>query len=176
MALGGTRGILWKLVEACVVYGGWEWRFKRLLDFFQDRGEDLNDICEPEGSVLHVLVLAAIDTPQSLSKYVQMLADRGADVDISGPLGTPLQMVWKSLRSCDLTRETQYNLAAILRSLKYLGANCDWVEPDGTVVNERELDVLDPISMGEWDHQRQMKTYSTDSSTWIVPYLPTDLE
>lgn len=76
----------------------------------------------------------------TLRQRLNYIVRRGGNIDISGPWGTPLQMIWKILRRCRLPDyEIVLQLLIWMRCLKFSGANCDWVESDGTIVDEEDI-------------------------------------
>ena len=155
---GGERvGPLWELGRSQ------SREFQPMLDFFVDRGEGLNDRCGPGGSLIHALIIKAshflFSEVHSLEQ-VSIVIERGADVDNIGPHGTPLAMAWKIIRFANLGPWRQAQLQQIIGLLKRHGANCSWVEPDGTVVSEEEIETLIEASLSDSEdlHLREDKT------------------
>ena len=67
-----------------------------LVDLFLRRGEDINGQCGPVGTALHasLLQLSHVVVGSNMNMYTTLLA-KGADVNASGPFGTPLEFVWR---------------------------------------------------------------------------------
>ena len=65
-----------------------------LIDLFVRRGEDINAQCGPVGTALHSALLH-LNTSPWRSHMVKLLVAKGANVNASGPLGTPLEFVWQ---------------------------------------------------------------------------------
>ncbi len=137
---GGERvGPLWEVGRSH------SWDFQPMLDFLSDRGEGLNDKCGPGGALIHALIIKAShfgNYEEDLQEQLSIVIDRGADVDNLGPHGTPLAMAWKVLRFSNLDIGRPGELRRIIGLLKRHGASCSWVEPDGTIVSEEEIDNL----------------------------------
>ena len=100
-----------------------------------------------------------------------MIVGRGAHVDLSGPPGTPLQMIWKILRYCECFQSLsleRMRIQTIMRFLRDQGANCDWVEPDGSVVNKAEIDALCNMTEGQLEAQYQPIFKYPNRYTWVA--------
>ena len=54
----------------------------------------------------------------------------------------------------------------IVRFLRDQGANCDWVEPDRSVVNKVEIDALCSMTQRQWMAQYQPRFKMPDWYTW----------
>ena len=65
-----------------------------LIDLFVRRGEDINAQCSPIGTALHGALLHLDWDLWDLDK-VKLLVAKGANVNVSGPLGTPLEFMWQ---------------------------------------------------------------------------------
>ena len=67
-----------------------------LVDLFIRRGEDINGQCGPVGTALHgsLLQLSHLSLGSNINMCMILLA-KGADVNASGPFGTPLEFVWR---------------------------------------------------------------------------------
>lgn len=67
---------------------------------------------------------------------------RNADAKVykaPGPRGTPLQFAWTCFHSPNNPAYIRENLKDIMILLMDLGADTDWTEPDGTIVNEATI-------------------------------------
>lgn len=63
-----------------------------LIDMFVQRGEDINAQCSPIGTALHSALLHLAFYRWN-SGMAELLVAKGANVNVSGPLGTPLEFV-----------------------------------------------------------------------------------
>lgn len=74
----------------------------KLIDIFLRRGEDINDQCGPFGTALHgaVLHLSHSFISSDLDMWKLLIA-KGANINASGPLGTPLEFVWRLFHTVD---------------------------------------------------------------------------
>ena len=79
----------------------------------------------------------------SVTDRLETLIQHGADVSISGPRGTPLQMALKILLYCDFRIISPRDwVQDTLTTLRNNGANCIWREPDGSMVDEAQINAL----------------------------------
>lgn len=158
-------GALWELVRSRgALQSINDLNFEAMLDVLISRGEDLNEVCEHGGTMLHAIVICEIQDPyRNIDSMQSLLMDicltRGADVNIPGPHGTPLQMIWKITRNCNLGGHEFISMQKLAIFLKSHGARCDWVEPDGSIVNGEKIDALCAIN----DRQQQI--------VWCQPRL-----
>ena len=99
-----------------------------LIDLFLRRGEDINDQCGPLGTALHgaLLHLSRYDSNPTMQK---LLVEKGADVNASGPLGTPLEFVW---RLANTVRRGKYRYVTPFMSAIH------WLIGNGAVNNQRD--------------------------------------
>lgn len=156
-----TVGPLYELSRASFLMD-YEVKFERFLDLFLARGEDVNDICGPAGTALHAAIVGAnsrtvtqsfcngvSDTGNELFiERTRNLISRGANVNVSGPRGTPLKLAWRSLHAHKVARRDYESvsefrvrdLTDFIRELLVHGAECEWVEHDGTVVDRRLIE------------------------------------
>lgn len=65
-----------------------------LVDLFLRRGEDINDQCSPFGTALHGAVIHLLQPRPELDTF-ELLFAKGANINASGPLGTPLEFLWR---------------------------------------------------------------------------------
>lgn len=143
-------GILWELGRS---QGDLE-DFEAVLNFLLERGENLNKICGPGGSILHSLVLkAALEYGSSFEDRLTLVLRRGADINLRGPQGTPLQIVWWLLLYYDLRPEQRGFMQTMLKDFLAEGAECDWIESDGSHVNSKEVIALSSLDADALDEQ-----------------------
>lgn len=126
-----TVGPLWYIIGGIIDSPG----RKGLIDIFLQRGEDLNDLCCPAGTALHAVILW-LDRRNLEYKWplVTTLITRGADVNVNGPFGKPLELAWQL--ACEAEREhtkSKNGLALAIRELIQHGAINSKCDPDGVV-------------------------------------------
>ena len=108
-----------------------------LIDLFIGRGEDINAQCSPVGTPLH----SALIRP-AISKYVpymaKLLVAKGANVNATGPFGTPLELVW---RLANTTRNESYPLGFKdpIRWLIKSGAVNNRCDPNGSIPSKERM-------------------------------------
>ena len=100
-------GPLW-IVARCHIYQSFH-DLEKIIDLFLSQGEDINGICGPFGTALHAAV-SKPDPPNSFLRLMTILLERGADINASGPLGTPLDLFWMTLRSKSLAQRQRYGI------------------------------------------------------------------
>ena len=96
-----------------------------LIDLFVRRGEDINAQCGPVGTALHG---ALLHTTYGFSVVTmgKLLVAKGANVNVSGPLGTPLELVWQQ---ANMVRHVKYKY--VRRYVDAIG----WLIESGAVNN-----------------------------------------
>ncbi len=110
-----------------------------LIDLFLQRGEDINDQCGPLGTALHgaLLRLSQYDSNPTMQK---LLVEKGADVNASGPLGTPLEFVW---RLANTVRRGKYRyVTPFMTAIHWLignGAVNNQRDPNGSVPSREQM-------------------------------------
>ena len=77
-------------------------------------------------------------------------------------------MAWKIVRYCelDILMKDKVWLQEVMRLLRDQGANCDWVEPDGLVVNEAEIDRLCSMTKEQLEAQYHPRFKYPNWYTW----------
>ena len=169
---GEAVGPLWELARM-----SWKVDYETMLDYLLGRGEDINAICGPRGTMLHALIIrcgerevVGLFDSGWFPDMVKPLIKRGVNVDVSGTWGTPLQMVWKMLRYCDPSGEDkkplQERTQAMMILLRDHGANCEWVEPDGTVVTKEDIDALCSMNIEQLKQQIEPRYEYPGYYTW----------
>ena len=76
-----------------------------LIDLFLQRGENIKDQCGPFGTALHGALLHLSVTTSDPHCW-KLLVAKGADVNVRGPLGTPLEFVWRLANTVILEHES----------------------------------------------------------------------
>ena len=66
-----------------------------IIDLLLERGEDINDLCGPQGTVSHSHI-QGYGYPFGYNyKFIELLIDRGLDINRSGPHGNALEYLWQ---------------------------------------------------------------------------------
>ena len=108
-----------------------------------DRGESLDDVCGPGGTALHGCIIS--EDRFLYTHIVKMRPNHGADPNVSGPRGTPLQFAWKMFRSLSFVAKIgswighQY-FQDVMRLLLDSGADPSWVEPNGISIDRLTIE------------------------------------
>lgn len=168
---GEAVGPLWELGRNAL------YDFELKLDYFLNRGEDINEICGPGGTIFHALIIKSIHKGSSANilEILEATIARGAHVDIAGPRGTPLQMTWKFIRysrlgtlGSGLDAAARMSVQKILIFLRDHEADSNWVEEDGLNVDERDIDALCSMNKKQLIVQYQPRLGRPDWYTWQV--------
>lgn len=145
---GESVGPLWELARGDSLDGN----FESMLDLLLARGEPLNQICGPGGTMLHALIIKSatfsnynmqiLDYLSVDVKRIRALIERGADVNAQGPRGKPLELVWRTLQFCWLEPEERLYLQGAMIALRAAGADASLVDSDGAPISKEEIDEL----------------------------------
>lgn len=113
---------------------------EELLDIFLERGEDINGQCGPVGTALHgnLLHLPWSSSDGSFELF-KLLIERGADVNAHGPLGKPLEFVWRLAHT--RWRKLKYGWK-IVQAIEWLidcGAINEQQDPNGLVPSKEQM-------------------------------------
>ena len=164
-------GVLWELALANFISHP-----EAMLVRFLNRGESLNEICGPGGTALHArIIMGHLDlakpyehdlVPMQIGK-TQVFLKHGADANVSGPRGTPLQLAWRMFRSIPIANDlySSGQRECISEQCEYLqrsmallldfGANPSWVEPNGISIDRHTIQAWCAMSVEEmkarWD-------------------------
>ncbi|KAI9695684.1 MAG: hypothetical protein M1836_006136 [Candelina mexicana] len=109
--------------------------FEEILELLLDRGEDLNNVCGSQGAMIHVLVHNS--QAWYIVKKLTAILHRGANVNLIGPQGTPLQQAWN--RRTEESPGLQPELQPIFKILIDYGATLGWHAADGTIPTKEEI-------------------------------------
>jgi len=129
---GESVGPFWRLMYE--TYQGSY--FRRTVDNLLRRGESLNGNSEPAGTVLHAPLYSLSNNV--LWKY-ELLLKKGADPNIPGPAGTPLQLAWKRVLDGRVETPRLSDYQGLIRLLFDHGALINWVDEDGMAPTEKEI-------------------------------------
>lgn len=139
-----------------------------LVDLFVRRGEDINTQCGPVGTALHSAMLPlnfGHTSYRSCSEYTTMwnlLLAKGADINAKGPLGTPLEFVW---RLGNTGNERFY------RGLRWWSSAIQWLIENGAVNDMRDPNGSVPtreqmLSFGVEGIRQSQRLYRGDADGW----------
>ena len=174
---GDTVGILWELCRASV------YSFDNdMLDFLLERGESLDEVCGPGGTALHACIIggylrSSAGNAVISTLSIEQLLTRGANPNVSGPRGTPLQLAWRMSRapydkrkSC-VVFQLQY-FQSIMQLLLRHGAEASWTEPNGTVVDRATIEAWCALSFTQLETERGESYYPYCISNWYTYEYP----
>ena len=108
-----------------------------LIDLFVRRGEDINAQCGPVGTALHTALLH-LDMYDFDTSMMSLLVVKGANVNASGPLGTPLEFVWR-LANTEQYDESMDRYANAMRWLIERGAMNNRPDPNGSIPSREQM-------------------------------------
>lgn len=110
-----------------------------LVDLFVRRGEDINGQCGPFGTALHGVLLQLGPSLSSVDP-LKILVAKGADVNAGGPLGTPLEFVWRLANTAII--HLDFRLLAYTHRIYWLienGAENKKCDPNGSVPSKERM-------------------------------------
>ena len=127
---------------------------EELIDLFLQRGENINDQCGPFGTALHG-VLLQLNAWDSWDR-IELLVTKGADVNASGPFGTPLEFVWRLANTVnDFDFGDAFPWTSTIEWLVDNGAVNNRCDPNGSVPSrERMLSFGTSGIDGVWESRR----------------------
>ena len=113
-----------------------------LIDLFVLRGEDINAQCGPFGTALHSALLRQSTPPfnEDGDGMWRLLVAKGADVNATGPLGTPLEFVWRLVNTAYLRH--RYHLTIweqVIREFIENGAVNNRCDPNGSIPSREQM-------------------------------------
>ena len=127
--------------------------FKAKLVLLLERGEVVNEICGPGGTALHALIIAVyLNQEGYYLPDIRVILNHGADPNISGPRGTPLQLAWRMFRSLsvgELMLAHTAHYQEVMTLLLDHGADASWIEPNGRSVDRRTIETWCAMSYNE---------------------------
>ena len=165
---GESVGILWELFRAKNVRLK---DYEAMLILLLERGESLNEVCGPGGTALHGCITS--EDQILYTHVVEMILNHGADPNVSGPRGTPLQLVWRVFRSLSFVKGNIYwtshqYLRDIMRLLLKFGADPFWVEPNGISIDRRTIEAWCAMSEEELKARWDDDDYPYCKSNWFT--------
>ena len=110
-----------------------------IIDLLISRGEDINGICGPFGTALHAS-LSTRNERDNITGMAKVLLNKGADVNASGPLGTPLEFAWLLATTSVVNKAYWMHncLKGVELLLRYGGVN-NRPDPDGKVPSREQM-------------------------------------
>lgn len=103
----------------------------QMIDLFSERGEDVNELFGMAGSAMHAAIYSAWGELSTTEVLLNNLVEAGADPDIRGSQGTPLELAWRHLHNLYGSDHSQL-VRAILWLLEHGGTNKQ-ADPNDTV-------------------------------------------
>lgn len=168
---GENIGPLWELVRSR------RSEFEPMLDLLLERGERLDQSCGPGGTMLHAIIFrtstdAAYEHVhrESLLNKVKRFLDRKVNVNAPGPRGTPLQFAWRLFHSPMNPVKRTY-LRDLMALLMDYGADTDWTEPNGIIVNEATIRAWCALSDEQIKSQSKFD-YAFCKAGWYIYEYP----
>lgn len=122
---------LWHIARRKFEY---EDEIEELLDIFLKRGEDINGQCGPVGTALHGSLLRLAKRP-----VYQFLLEKGADVNAHGPLGKPLELVWRLAHTKWGMLAGDLYISNTIEALIHRGAINERPDPNGSVPSKEQM-------------------------------------
>lgn len=134
----------------------------RLVDLFVRRGEDINGQCGPVGTALHAALFRLAFLWPKPDMWKVLIAN-GADINAQGPLGTPLELVWRLANTVE-RRKYKY-VRPIILAIQWLlqcGAVNDKCDPNGSVPSKERM-----LAFGRPDmesYRESLRTYRGETN------------
>ena len=112
---------------------------EELLDIFLRRGEDINGQCGPVGTALHGNLLHLQRSGSDLFQLFRLLIKKGADVNAHGPLGKPLEFVWRLAHGRWRKPGFSQSITRVIKCLIDHGAINEQEDPNGLVPSKEQM-------------------------------------
>ena len=113
-----------------------EYQDEELLEIFLKRGEDINGQCGPVGTALHGNLLHLDRLDHGLFK---LLIEKGADVNAHGPLGKPLEFLWRLAHKPEVKSDSGWKFTWAIELLINCGAINEQQDPNGSVPSKEQM-------------------------------------
>ena len=167
---GDSVGILYELVRARTVVLD---DFEAMLVLLLERGESLNEICGPGGTALHgaIVNVQRLDVRYDSSRPIQTILHHGADPNVCGPRGTPLQLAWRIFRSV-ASSSGRKSFQEVMTLLLDSGAESSWVEPNGVSIDRSTIEAWCAMSYEEMEERWMINDYPYCISNWYTYEFP----
>ena len=148
--------------------------FEAKLVLLLERGESLDEICVQGYAALHACIICSHHDQLSTRERTRLILKHGANPNICGPRGTPLQLAWRTFRSMtvDKVEVGHYECQTIMTLLLDNDANASWVEPNGLSINSRIIEAWCDMSPEEMVARWEDDDYPYCISTWDTYEFP----
>ena len=175
---GESVGVLWELGRSLNI--GWI-NFEDKLVFLLERGESLSEVCGPGGTILHGSIIGGLSDDHPSDRYYEMktILAHGADPNVPGPRGTPLQLAWRTFRSIQVAENVLfyvqrelYRLQGAMQLLLSFGADPSWVEPNGMSIGRHIIEAWCTMSYEEMNTRWEDDDYPYCISNWYTYEFP----
>ncbi|KAI9747707.1 MAG: hypothetical protein M1835_001990, partial [Candelina submexicana] len=110
--------------------------FEPLLALLLKRGKNLNSVCASHGAMIHALIKRGDTYQDYRAERLAIILHHGANVNLIGPYGTPLQQAWNQRAK---EGEDDVDLSGIFEILISHGATFGWQAADGTVPTKWDI-------------------------------------
>ena len=158
-------------------------RSSEVMDLLLARGEDINAVCSPLGTVLHNILDAMSFRYQNVIHRWESLMLKGANIDVSGPFGNLLEFIWKLANTAGISRlykevdddfvldhdltNSRENVEGFRELLKYLlgkGLENKQLDPNGCIPTEQQM-----LAWGQnMQHFCDCRIYYREGASWPV--------
>ena len=113
---------------------------EEILDIFLKRGENINGQCGPVGTALHGNLLHLPWSPRDGSfEIFKLLIAKGADVNAQGPLGKPLEFVWRLAHGRWRKPRFSQSITRVIKCLIDCGAINEQQDPNGSIPSKEQM-------------------------------------
>lgn len=166
-------GPLWELARCHQSWG----EFEPMLDLLLERGERFDQSCGPGGTMLHAFIIRIVIDNQpnnyieSQLNQIKTLLEREVNVNAPGPRGTPLQYAWRLFHSPKNLADVRNSLKDVMTLLMDYGADTDWTEPNGAIVNEATIRAWCALSYKQIKSQSKLD-YAFCTAGWYTYEYP----
>ena len=171
---GESVGSLWEFVRASL-FGLFrsENNTEAMLCLLLEKGESLDDLCGPGGTALHGCIIGEhLSNKFRNGPLLKLILRHGADPNVSGPRGTPLQLAWRTFRSRPYLRWKCDRFQRAMKLLLECGADPDWIEPNGIAINRGTIEAWCAMSEMERHARWEDDDYPYCKSNWYTYEFP----
>ena len=173
---GQSVGILYELIRDNLYNNSYKVDLEAKLLLLLERGEVLNEICGPGGTVLHASIINMHLVEGNCDiQEIRLILRHGADPNIFGPRGTPLQLAWRTFRSLSVDWIENffysYHQEVMTLLLEY-GADASWIEPNGLSLDQAIIEAWCAMSKEELIARWEDDDYPYCESDWNTYEFP----
>lgn len=129
---------------------------REILHRLRERGFNIYDRCGPLGGVLHYAMIRGTSIDDVNGENLEMLIEEGADVNLEGSHGKPLEFYWQLVNSTCLGRYILNDTRRLIAILLYRGAINVRKDPNGLVPSEIQMRLF---ACNSTDHQECSRYY-----------------